>query len=668
MALQAMEVKDQPDDPLRCELLLARGEALNSAGSRDRAREVFQEAADIARTRKEPDQLGHAALGFAGPWPEFGTADTSAISLLEEALGGLGSEDSALRAQVLVHLSLALGFALEHDRAHEYSRQALEVARRVGDPKALGEALWMRQGSLDKPAEAEQRLEIGDDLLRLAQGSGGKWLAVYGYWVRLRVLLELGDTPGVDSAIDGYGQVAQDLKLPSIIGGTTAYRAMRLLMEGRFDEAERLGREAFALGQRAQDPLLVQNCLIQLMLLRWGQGKLEEMEALVRQGARQYAAVPAYQAALGSTYAELGREEQARAAFEELAAEEFANLPQDGNMAATLAYLSLTCCFLGDARRAAVLYDLLLPYAAHNIVVGVAVACAGSASRYLGLLASTMERWEDADKHFEDALEMNTRMGARPWVADTQHDYASMLLARDGPGGREKALELLAQALDTAQELGMKALVQKALALKLQAQGIDTSSPHTSIDAVAASVYVDKPDLKPHAAPDGTVTIMFSDIEGSTAMTERLGDGRWLELLRQHNALVREKLKAHGGFEVKSEGDGFMLAFQSARQALRCAIDIQRAFAERNESAEEPIRVRIGLHTGEAIKEGDDFFGKHVNLAARVAGQAAGGEILVSSLLKELTESAGEFAFGDGRAVGLKGLKGKHSVFQVAWV
>ena len=80
------------------------------------------------------------------------------------------------------------------------------------------------------------------------------------------------------------------------------------------------------------------------------------------------------------------------------------------------------------------------------------------------------------------------------------------------------------------------------------------------------------------------------------------------------------------------------------------------------------MRIRIGLHTGEAIKEGDDFFGKHVNLAARVAGEAQGGEILVSSLLKELTESAGEFTFGDGRAVSLKGLKGKRSVFQVVWV
>ena len=235
----------------------------------------------------------------------------------------------------------------------------------------------------------------------------------------------------------------------------------------------------------------------------------------------------------------------------------------------------------------------------------------------------------------------------------------------------------------------MKALVERCLRLKLRAQGIDAASSGASIDAVAASVYVDKPDLRSHASPDGTVTILFSDIESSTEMTERLGDQRWMELLSEHNAIVREQVAAHGGFEVKSQGDGFMLAFQSARRALQCAIDIQRAFAERNaslparpealegragrevrattEGGIEPIRVRMGLHTGEAIKDGDDFFGKHVNLAARIAGQAEGGEILASSLLKELTASAGDIAFSEGREVELKGLTGSHHVFLVAW-
>jgi len=167
-------------------------------------------------------------------------------------------------------------------------------------------------------------------------------------------------------------------------------------------------------------------------------------------------------------------------------------------------------------------------------------------------------------------------------------------------------------------------------------------------------------------------------------MNERLGDKRWLELLREHNAIVRKQVKAHGGFEVKSQGDGFMLAFQSGRRALECAIGIQRALAERNTGVgatgrspqgaassaptpDQPISVRIGLHTGEVIKEGHDFFGKHVNLAARIAAQAQGGEILVSSLLKQLTDSGGEMEFGEGRELALKGLSGKHRVFPVAW-
>ncbi len=189
----------------------------------------------------------------------------------------------------------------------------------------------------------------------------------------------------------------------------------------------------------------------------------------------------------------------------------------------------------------------------------------------------------------------------------------------------------------------------------------------TSIDTVASSVQSEQPDLRPHAAPDGTVTLLFTDIEGSSVMTERLGDIRWVELLRAHNALVRDQVRAHGGYEVKSEGDGYMIAFGSARRALQCAIAIQRAFAERNAQAEEPMQVRIGLHTGEVIKDADDFFGRHVILAARIADAARGGEILVSGLVKELTASGGDIAFGEGRELELKGLSGKHPVHAVAW-
>ena len=110
------------------------------------------------------------------------------------------------------------------------------------------------------------------------------------------------------------------------------------------------------------------------------------------------------------------------------------------------------------------------------------------------------------------------------------------------------------------------------------------------------------------------------------------------------------------------------MAFSSARRALECAIAIQKNFAIHEETHPgEPIRIRIGLHTGEAIKEGEDFFGKTVILAARIASQAVGGEILVSSLLKALVESSGEFEFGEAQDVELKGLAGSHQVFDVKW-
>src|SRR5688572_5550835 len=110
-----------------------------------------------------------------------------------------------------------------------------------------------------------------------------------------------------------------------------------------------------------------------------------------------------------------------------------------------------------------------------------------------------------------------------------------------------------------------------------------------------------------------TVTVMFSDIERATALAEKLGDDRWIELLHEHNAIILEQVLEHGGWTVKSQGDGFMLVFASGRRALECAVGIQQAFAARNAiRLEEPLRVRIGVHTGEAIREGDDYFGRHV--------------------------------------------------------
>jgi len=168
-------------------------------------------------------------------------------------------------------------------------------------------------------------------------------------------------------------------------------------------------------------------------------------------------------------------------------------------------------------------------------------------------------------------------------------------------------------------------------------------------------------------AAGGFCTILFTDVEGSTALTERLGDAKAREVLRNHERIVREALRAHGGAEVKAMGDGFMASFSSATRALECAIAMQRAFAAHDdEHPETPIRVRIGLNAGEPIAEDEDLFGTAVIMAARIAAQAKGEEILVANVVKELAAGKG-FLFADRGEVALRGFEGAVRLYEVPW-
>lgn len=172
----------------------------------------------------------------------------------------------------------------------------------------------------------------------------------------------------------------------------------------------------------------------------------------------------------------------------------------------------------------------------------------------------------------------------------------------------------------------------------------------------------------PSGSADDTVTIMFSDIESSTELALSAGDHRWYEILTWHNQLVEQRVAAHAGFIVKNQGDGFMITFNSARRAIICASEIQQAL--HRQAVADPanaIRVRIGMHTGEAIRQDSgDLFGRHVIIAARVGAMANGGEILVSSIVREIASARGDLHFGDGNTVELKGV-GDQTVYPVLW-
>lgn len=183
----------------------------------------------------------------------------------------------------------------------------------------------------------------------------------------------------------------------------------------------------------------------------------------------------------------------------------------------------------------------------------------------------------------------------------------------------------------------------------------------TSIERTEQAVRVARPDVAPVAAPDGTVSVMFSDIESSTVLLERLGDTEFVRLLAWHDEVVREAADEHRGYIVKSRGDGFMVAFSSAALALRCGLAIQEGLAPGYQGIS--VRVRIGVHAGEALRHADDFYGRTVVIAARIADLALGGEILVSELVHELARGLGTFRFGEPRTAHLKGLNGDFRVY-----
>jgi adenylate cyclase len=186
-----------------------------------------------------------------------------------------------------------------------------------------------------------------------------------------------------------------------------------------------------------------------------------------------------------------------------------------------------------------------------------------------------------------------------------------------------------------------------------------------SIEDLADWAEVERPDLA-RVTPDGRVVILFTDIEESTALNERIGDRAWVRLISSHDKLLHGLVKKRSGHVVKSQGDGFMIAFARADQAVRCGIDVQHALhRDAKRQRDEGIRVRIGIHMGRSVRRGDDLFGRNVAMAARVAAAAVGGQILVSQPVRDSLLDCSDIRFDEGRDVELKGFSGSYRLFAV---
>jgi class 3 adenylate cyclase len=669
-ALEVLELMEEPDEALRCRLLLLLGGAEAKSARVADARAAFERAAESARRLDNADSLVGATIGIA-MMSDAGRLDEQLLELIDEALDRIGPERTARRAALLSAKSAEL-YWVDNDviESERLVDEAIEIAREIDAPMTLAVALQRKIFIPAGPEAARERLALADEMVELGNRSGDREAVVRGHAYRLWSFLELGDIPAVDRELDLFSRLADELRMPEHTWHTFALRGMRALLDGDVEEAERLAQEARRAGNRAEQAVAEQYYGIQMIQIRSMQGRAAELLPAVRDLAERFPGIPAWRGGQVTLAARGGDVELAQLELDRIAADDFAIFPRDVNWFAAMSLIGEAIALIGDTKHAERTYELLLPYEGLAIVVARAAACNGPVDRVLGLLGQTMGRTDEAERHLRNGLEIATRMTDRPGMALCGLALAELLLERDADGDRERALELLSTVLGTAREMGARWIADRALGDRLEAQGLAGIDVTTSIDDMVTALEEEQPDMRAHMAPDGTVAILFSDIEDSTVLTERLGDERWLQLLREHNTIFREQVSRHDGYEVKSQGDGFMLAFPDPCEALACAIDVQRAFAERErDESTELLRVRMGLHTGEVISEEGDYFGKNVILAARIAAQALGGEILVSEELRQAASSGNGdgLRFDAGRELELKGLAGSHRVYRAQW-
>ncbi|MBA2598372.1 MAG: hypothetical protein H0V00_17255, partial [Chloroflexia bacterium] len=482
-ALHAIDLQAAPDAAQRCDILLALGSAQYHAvldvSESPEGRHSFLQAAEIARTIGSPERLGHAALEFAGLNVVRTAGGVQQVQLLEEALALAPREDSALKARLLARLAVDYRVIPgSSDRIATLSNEALAMARRLGDPAVLTFVLIARRVAIWGPDNLDERLATVAEAQSVVDTAVDPYLGLWRQLFSAIDLYESGDSPGFDREVDAFVEAARQTRAPYFLWFSAIYQAGRAIKEGNFAAAE---ASVPALGGASQALVAIYFRTLLLFLLRREQGRLHEIDKpldvvidLTRESVNPFDRHRGHVAQVMRMIllAESDRAEDARSLFEAFASQDFADLPKDSYWLATFVLLADICVLLGDRKRAAMLNELLLPYAARNAAAGSGAMFFGAVSYYLGLLATLLSRWNDATRHFDHALAMNAHMRARPAVAHTQYAYAEMLLQRDGADDRERALSLIGEALGTAEELDMTRLAERALALKVQVQGI----------------------------------------------------------------------------------------------------------------------------------------------------------------------------------------------------
>ena len=448
-------------DGRRLELLIALGEAQRRAGDPEH-RSTLLDAADRARRRADGDALARAALANCRPGYVSAAAslDAERVAALEAALqsiddraGPSGTTDPAtmaVRARLLAGLGLELLYGDVHRlRRVSASDEALALARALDDPAILSHVLASRFFTIHAPATLPDRLADTTELLALMDTIEDPQARFLAHWLRARVMMEVGDLLSARFHADAAQAVADELGQPAIRWMSLWARFGQVLLSGRLADAERLNRETFAVGTAGGQPDSAIFDTVQRFMLRFEQGRLDEMEAEVTAILERAVVVPGVRALAALLHCEGGRPEQAREAFAPIVNRGY-ELPLDALWLGLTQMTAEVVYQLDDRTGAAVLLDRLAPYPElFSNVAGISMGCT---AYFLGLLESTLGRTDPAVSHFSAALSRYENVGAPAHLGRAQVAWARALLARRSPGDAEQARALLTAAMTASQQ------------------------------------------------------------------------------------------------------------------------------------------------------------------------------------------------------------------------
>jgi tetratricopeptide (TPR) repeat protein len=458
----------------RGELLQALGEAQMRVGDTDAARQTLLRAADAARVRDDPVAFAHAALGCA-IWGLTNGTDEQLIGLAQEAVARLEHvNEPGLMARVEGFLAAAIYWSDEVERRERLAEDALRLARSEEAHRrdeasgqtlgyVLGRYLLARWG----PQSAIRDVGISDEVIELAQRLGDTELELLILNWRISVLMELGRFAAVDQEIARVEQMAGDLRQPRAMVFLPLHYALRAGTMGRFDEAEGLNSHSSEIGRELRGSTSDLAGSAQLLMLRFLQGRLAELEQPLRALAASRPEMVGYACALAALLSQAGRPAEAQAELERLTALGLDGFPKDCTHLLMLALVGDVAAELKDAPRARQIYEWLAPYSG-RWVVSAGASALWPVDRSLGRLAITAGSFDVALNHIASARSQAERAGALPSATLAMLDQAHALLGRGRPEDREAIRALVRQVLEQAQQIGMGWVVDAAVALGVE--------------------------------------------------------------------------------------------------------------------------------------------------------------------------------------------------------